>query len=198
MANSYWPDSKGSTWKYRTTGPFNSEYSDTATGEIKIINGISFTKFKYSRPDLIMGSTEAYIGSKDNNLYIAERRMPPANSLGLLFDYYGIFSNFNQSKGYSWEMQSGSALDFIAYCKGELISTDTSITVNGKSYPHVIHSRVNYDFDIQRSNPPGRQAYAYFDIYLAKGVGLIKKETTFSAQWGGNKFVTELLDYHIK
>ena len=68
---------------------------------------------------------------------------------------------------------------------------NTTKVVNGKTFTNVIHTQVDLQYDLGG----GFQSVAVYDIYLAKGVGMIESDTSIQ---GSPYDVSTLTSYSIK
>jgi hypothetical protein len=73
---------------------------------------------------------------------------------------------------------------------------DLTMTVQGRSYKNVIHTRVNLQYEIFGVTT---MSYMFYDYYVAKGIGIIKIVSEGDPDMApGISATTELLEYQIK
>jgi hypothetical protein len=189
--DTYQPMSKDSYWKYKTTGYYSLENTTTSTGTQKTIDGINYTIFNSVNTGQPAG--QALFGIKDHNYYsYAEGVSPQGGSFNVSY----LYLNDTASVGYSWQHVAGQGNGFAALTPGTIVEKGLSMTVSGKNYSDVIHSRIELQYAI-----PGIDTLSYFtyDYYVAKNVGVIKLIATGDPLLAnGATTTTELTEYTIK
>lgn len=188
--DSYQPLTQGSFWKYKQTGLFAGEYTLTATGTKKTVDGIEYVLMESSGSGQ---SSSAYYGVKDNNYYL---RVVGTSPGGLPFDLTQLYLNDKEAAGYTWPFAAGHGNDFAAFAPGKIIERDLTMTVQGKSYTNVIHTQVKLSYEIPEFGTMGGMIY---DYYMAKGVGVIRSEATVDSEFAPpGSAVAELVQFNIK
>jgi hypothetical protein len=82
----------------------------------------------------------------------------------------------NQAAGYTWTTtptDGGEINGYPAKTINTIKETNINKTVNGKQFSNVIHTQV----DLQYNLGDGFESFAIYDIYLAKGVGMIEMDS---------------------
>lgn len=190
--DTYQPMSKGSYWKVRTTGPFNGEYMMTATDEKRTVNGIDFTVFKNTSPQT--QTLDGLWGIKDHNYYTLVKGVSP--NTGAPFDLNFRYLNDTASVGFTWEHDAGQGNGFAAKTPGVILEKGITMTVEGKTYKDVIHTRLEMQYEIP---PFGMLIAGTYDYYIAKNIGVIRVDTELDPVFGGGvKAVSSLYEYSIK
>lgn len=185
---SYYPLTTGSFWKYKDslTGTFRE---GKAINRTKIINGIQYTAIL---PVPAAATDTAWYASPRPNYYAFVAGISPqGGSFDLLFHYL----NDTASVGTSWKYNAGSGNDLTAYITTTIMEKLPSMTVAGKIYQDVIHTRLDIAYDIL-GDELDMGTYHYF---TAKGVGIIKVRSDLSFM--GQTLIktsTDLVEYSIK
>lgn len=197
-ADSYFPQTLGSTWTYRDS--IYGEKTDTVNiYGVKIdvvtytING-STTDFNsgicYNADMLsgLNGNGMAYFFAKRHTFGLREPTVP----FGLT--YFELLID-TASIGYTWT----STPTANRLLNGDLIQSINTIrekgitkVVGGKTFTNVIHTSANFQILI---DGVGFHNIAYYDYYLAKGIGLIEKDTY---AYGNLNAVKTIMSYTIK
>jgi hypothetical protein len=189
----YQPFSKNSYWKYRQTGTLAGEQTITSTGQNRTVNGILCGVFN-STSTLTPGTTEGFFGVKDHNYYTVLKGASP--NTGAIIDVNFLYLNDTASVGYTWGNAAGTGNGFKAFTPGEIIEKGITITVEGKSYKDVTHTRVDLQYEIPGF---GVFTFATYDYYVAKNIGIIKVDTKGDDMWAsGLASEMNLIEYSIK
>ncbi|HEY8783484.1 MAG TPA: hypothetical protein VIM16_17790 [Mucilaginibacter sp.] len=198
-ANSYFPQTLGSTWTYRDS--IYGEKTDTAN-----IYGVKIASITYT----ITGSTTdfnsavCYDANVLSALNVSNIAYFYANkqTFGLRettppfgFTYFEFLTDTAASVGYSWtcsptgnRLLNGDPIQSINTVREKNITK----VVGGKTFTNVIHTSANFQIQI---DGVGFHNIAYYDFYLAKGVGLIEKDTY---AYGNLNAVQTIMGYTIK
>ena len=200
-ADSFFPETYGSTWKYRDS--IFGEATDVAPIYGVSIDTISFT---------INGNT-----SDINSLRCYDAtEISRVNGPGTAFYYvnghvfallestapYGLVAlqviTENQPKGYTWissPLCTPYGISLFLNNQVQTINTiqETNITkvVGGKTYTNVTHTSINLQVN---TNGFGFKNVANYDLYLAKGVGMIEKDAYI---YGDLNSVETIIDYSV-
>jgi hypothetical protein len=185
----YQPMSANSYWKYRQSGTFTGESTLTATGKKKTVNGIDYYIFNGSG----VGGGEALFGIKDHNYYQLAQGVAPN---GASFDINFLYLNDTASVGYTWQHQAGQGNGFTAHTPGTIVEKGITMTVEGKTYKDVIHTRMEIQYDMPVF---GSITFATYDYYIAKNIGVIKADSEGDPILTNNaKTASNLFEYSIK
>lgn len=189
--DSFQPVTKDSYWKYKVTGMFNFESSIKATGKSTVLNGIN-----YSIMSATGGSVKAdsYYGFRDGSYFTRVQGVEP-NS-GATFDLNMLYMKDNAKPGDKWTNDAGQGNGFAAKTPGEVIATGLTMTVAGKTYKDVVHTRVILQYILPEI---GTVNSAYYDYYVVKGIGVIRVDVNTSSDPEFDPLsVSELVEYQIK
>jgi len=198
QANTYLPETAGSTWRYRDS--IYSEPTDTATIAGVKIDTLTFT---------INGGTTDFNGRICYNVGISSIQNGPGTAYFFAENHtFGLFEQVTPfgltdfevlvdpaSAGYSWvsaptlnTLLNGSPIRSV----NTIVEKNIVKKVGLQTFTDVIHTSVNFEINV---NGAGFHNIAYYDFYLAKGIGLIEKD----AYVYGNLNETEtILNYNIK
>jgi len=186
VADSYFPLTSASTWKYAVTGAGGSDtLAVKITGATTLINGKTY----YNATSVYqqMGSSIGYFFGA-NHLYGTRGSNAMA---GLTIEFQ--FLNDTTAAGHKWissPTETGEVNGVPARTVNTIKEVNASKTVGGKIFSNVIHSRV----DLQYNYGSGFESAAIYDFYFAKGVGKIESATTIY----GSVYETEtIVSYHI-
>ncbi len=193
--NDYQPNTVGSYWKFKdsTTGAFSTM---TSTGKMKVLDGKNYYIFNSTSPSSSTVS-ESYL-LKANNFYDFNGLFSTGSSSGgIIFRYL----NDTLKVGSSWTLNAGgitsSGYTIPAVIKGKIIERGITKKVGANTFSNVIHSRMNMQYDYT-SVGLGVQEVGVYDIYVAKGIGIIKSQSKVGG-FGSNYSVTsDLVEYSIK
>jgi hypothetical protein len=197
-SDSYFPSTLGSTWKYRDSiyvlktdsAAFYGVEIDTITftinGATTDFNGnVCYDATEFSR---LKGPGTAYFYGYKHLFALFESVVPYGlTDLQLLVD--------TASVGYHWS--SGPSLTSLLNGNPvEAISTiqekNISKVIRGKIYTDVYHTSVYFRVDIKGV---WFQNLVYYDFYIAKGIGLIEKDTRVIGAFNSTQTI---VDYTIK
>jgi hypothetical protein len=201
-ANSYFPETFGSTWKYRDSiygektdkaaiyGVSDDTISYTITGGTSDLNGIKcYNADVFSRH---YGAGTAYFYNNSHVFGLLTKSAPYGFTfLQMLTDTAKV--------GYNWITSPVCSTYEQSVFRSKQVRTVNTIlernitrVVGGKTFTNVIHTSVNF----QMKNDSSRfQNIAYYDFYMAQGIGLIEKD----AYIYGNLNETEtIVEYNIK
>lgn len=185
----YNPLTSGTTWKFKDTAT-NAITTLTVTNAKKTISNVVYTG--------VVGSTAAQSDTawmaKDGANYY-ERAKGVSPNTGASYDFLFHYLNDTASVGYNWTYNAGQGNGFTAWIKTTIIERNISMTVGGKTYQNVIHTRLDLSYDILGSI----MDFGSYDFFVAKGVGIIKVRASLSS-FGVPLLQTcsDLFDYTIK
>jgi hypothetical protein len=182
---SYMPITEGTYWVYKDSGLSNSYDTTTILAEDTVMNGITFTKVHTVSA---IADTFGFYGIKDHNYYLN------AEESGITVTM--LVLNDTMSVGNSWVYDMGTINNVPARGTGTIVEKLNAFTVQGETYPDVIHSR----YVIALNFFGNYIDFATYDFYFAKGKGLIKlKSTVVDTGSGIDLTLTQdLIDYNIK
>jgi hypothetical protein len=198
-AGSYYPKTYGSTWTYRDS--IYGEASDTAAGIYGVKVGTRTYTMTSATTDFnsqvcynvgiasnLNGAGRAYSLAKDH-VYALLETDPPFGFTDMQFLVD------TASVGYTWEsipslntLLQGSPVR----CINIVLEKDISRTVNGQTYTNVYHTAINYQINL---NGSGFNNIAYFDFYVALGIGIIEKDAYY---YGDLNETETLVNYSVK
>jgi len=197
-SNSYLPQTFGSTWKYRdsiygekiNTASIYGVKIDTLT--VTINGGVtdfnSTICYNAEISSIQYGSGAAY--------FYAEKHLFGSHEQSALFGLADFeFLVDTASVGYTWinaptqnTLLNGSPLQSINTVREKGITK----IVGGKTFTNVIHTSANFQINIKGT---GFHNIAYYDFFLAKGIGIIEKD---SYVYGNLDETKTIIDYNIK
>ena len=197
-AISYFPQTYGSTWQYRDSlyglptdtfplkGVKNDVVNFTINGSTTDFN--SLVSYNLNVQSQLNGAGTAYYGALQHKYYLLVSSPPwGLTTLEILVD--------TASAGYRWYSTptlygtlSGSPV--IAY--NTILEKNITRVVNGVAFTNVTHTTTNFQINADNS---GFHNIAYFDFYLAQGVGLIEKDASY---YGYLNETETLMNYTIK
>ncbi len=187
-ADTYQPVTKGSFWKYKDSALTGATTLMTITGQQKTIGSRTYqvvTSETTGQPP-----AEAYF-------YVAKPvfglRQDVNNGIATTIEF--IYLNDTASVGYTWTDNMPPVNGLAARFIGTIMERNISKTVAGKNFTNVIHTQLNLEYDLPIL---GWTNFAVYDYYIAKGVGIIRIETTSTFGGFGIKTVADLIDYSIK
>jgi hypothetical protein len=157
----YQPLEAGSSWVYQDSAT-GVTTTLSATDSDTIVNGQSYTVFHA----LSGGQTADQYFSISSHDYF---------SFGV-FGYglpsvVSLYLNDTASAGYNWQVSAGTFNGYPAQIQGQIIDTGLIVTIGSNTFPNVIHSQVNMQYNVGSGF---QTPYATYDYYVAKGVGIIK------------------------
>lgn len=185
---SYNPTTAGSWWKYKDTAS-GIISTDTMLKRTNTINGIVYTAM--IGQNAILKDT-AWVASPQPNYYMYEKGVSP--NTGASYDMLFHYLNDTAAVGSNWQYTAGQGNGFTALIQTTIVERNISITVAGKSYSNVIHTRLVLTYDVYGSS---LDAMAY-DYFTAKGIGIIKVRSEGLTLLSGFKACSDLIDYSIK
>jgi len=184
---SYNPLSTGSWWKWKDTAS-GATTTSTVINKNKTANNIVYTALlsdNGSRTDT------AWAASPRPNYYLAAQGVSP--NTGAPYDLVFHFLNDTASVGYSWQYNAGQGNGFTSLIKTTIIAKGLSMTVEGKNYTDVIHTKLDLSYDIFGMV----MQFATYDYFTARGVGIIKVRTDINAFGTSMQTCMNLVDHKI-
>lgn len=185
--DTYQPVTAGSFWKYKDSAFTGQVTLMTATGTKKTFGGKTY--------DVIKSETAGQ-PAVEGYFYVAKPlygiRQDVNNGIATTIEF--IHLNDTASVGYSWTDNMPPVNGLSARFNGTIMERNISKTVTGKNFTNVIHTQLELEYEIPVL---GWTSFAVYDYYIAKGVGIIRIETTQT--FGGSlRTVADLIDYSIK
>lgn len=188
-SDSYLPLTSGSNWTYKDDiGEFNHYFvTITMTGATRVFNNKTY--YAASSASTKDNNSTVYFYAGDHT-YATRTFTDQANST-IEFQ----LGNDNEAVGYSWTTSptdNGLVNTFPARTINTIKEKNITKTVNGKTFNNVIHTRIDLQYDLGTGSFISE---AIYDVYLAKGVGMIQ----FDTRIGGALVETQTLsNYSIK
>ena len=187
-SSSYFPVTPGSSWVYNDaiTNGATSTNTISMTGKTVVING----KIYYAALNVspTKGNDTSYYYAADHDYAIRGSN----TAAGVTIELQA--GNDAQPAGYTWATipsDNGTIGSLPAQTINTIVEKNITKTVNGKVYLNVIHTRAN----LQYNAGTGFLTVATYDIYLAKGIGLIEADSSI----GGALYESETItSYTIK
>lgn len=192
---SWQPVSKNSYWKYKASNAAGDITNLISTGSSRVLNGKPFFEFNVEKSGLLQPS--AYFSKQDNryelqNIFTRMDIVNPRVYAGFVY----LVDN-NAKTGDTWEYDAGiSSIGQPAKIKGEVQSTNITLTIAGKSYRNVLLTKLQVLYKLDSQS--GYENFQSYYFYLARGIGIIKTDA-LSTGGGPNSFnvTEELIDYRI-
>ena len=187
-SNSYFPLTAG-TW---------TQYKDSATGRITKMTVTNRTTVRNNRLYTVVLSTTnsvtdsmlvAVIGPDYYHTFYGYS--PNTNAP---FDLTFYFLNDTASVGRSWYYNAGQGNGITAYITTRIMEKGLSLTIQGKPYTNVIHTRMTLAYDLGGIVVD----FADYDYYLAKGIGMVRVRGKMDQLGVFIETCSELTDYHIQ
>jgi hypothetical protein len=185
---SYNPTTAGSWWKYKDTAS-GSISTATMLKQTSTINGIVYTAMLGENATI---KDTAWAASPQPNYYLYQKGVSPntGSSYDLLFHYL----NDTAAVGTNWQYTAGQGNGFTALIQTTIVERNISMSVQGKTYSNVIHTRLVLSYDVYGQSLDG-MAYDYF---TARGIGIIKVRSEGLSLLSGFSACSDLIDYSIK
>ena len=157
----YQPLEAGSSWVYQDSAT-GITTTLSATDSDTVINSKSYTVFH-----AVSGgqTAEQYFNVSFHDYYSFG-----AFGYGLP-NVESLYLNDTASAGYNWQVSAGTFNGYPAQVQGQIIDTGLTVTIGSNTFPNVIHSQVNVQYNVGSGF---QTPYATYDYYVAKGVGIIR------------------------
>ena len=186
-SDSYLPVTSGSTWTYNdVVGGSNSPLTVKMTGGTTTINGKTY--YVSTSSSILKGTTTGYYYVANHSYALRAT----AASVNITLEMQ--LGNDEQNAGYSWTTvptDNGTVNGVSAKMINTIKEKNITKVVNGKTFTNVMHTQVDLQYDLGI----GFQSIAVYDIYLAKGVGMIESDTSIQ---GSPYEVATITGYTIK
>lgn len=188
-SDSYQPVTKGSYWKYRATaGSIIDTSTITMTGATATFNGKTY--YIANSTSRTTGASTGYYHADNHQISLR------ATSLmaGITAEFY--YLNDTMAVNHTWIStltDDGKVNGVPGRLVGKVIEKGVSKTVGGKAFANVIHTQLDLQYDYGLGT--GYMSTMTYDYYTAKGVGMIKVETSVGGVLIGS---TDIIDYAIK
>jgi hypothetical protein len=198
-ANSMFPQINGSTWQYRDSlyglptdtfplrGPHNDILTVTINSGTTDFNSLICYNAEV-QSQVFATTTPAYYAVLQHKEYLLVSSPPwGLTTMQVLVDTAAV--------GYQWYstptmMGVLNGNPVIAY--NTILEKNITRVVNGTTFTNVTHTSSNFQVNI---NNTGFHNIAYFNFYLAQGVGLIEKDVNY---YGLLNETETLINYSIK
>jgi len=183
---SYQPLTPGSWWKYKDSATGNT-YTNTIINTTKTINN---TVFRGVVSTLTQSDT-GYQAAPSPNYFLTQKGISPQ---GAPFDFLFHYLNDTASVGYNWSYVAGTGNGFTAYHKTTIVERGITVTIAGKTYNNVIHTKLDWSYDIMGTIFD----LSDYDFYIAKNVGVIRIRTVINGFGTFIQDCKDLVEYHIQ
>ena len=187
-AESYHPLSANSFWKFR----------DSATNTISTLKAINVTKSINGRTyTAILNMYGAQIdtvwaASPKPNYYYNMKGFSP--NTGAPFDLLFHYLNDTAAVGTSWDYNAGHGNGFTALMTTTIMAKNMTMTIAGKTYTNVIHTRLDLSYDLMGMVTD----FGFYDYYISKGVGIVRIRGELDAFGFVNVSCSDLVDHDIQ
>ena len=196
-ANSYFPETRGSTWKYRDS--IYGEKTDNGSTNVSKIDTVTIT---------ITGATTDINAAVCYNANVVSKQS--GSSVAYYYSFKHVFAVFEQTAtlgltnleflidnfnaGQTWQsvptkntLYNGSPARALSTVQEKNITK----IVGGKTFTDVIHTSVLFQVNVSNT---GFKSLANFDFYTARGVGIIEKDISV---YGYLNATETIMDYTI-
>lgn len=182
-SESYLPLTAGTFWLYSDSATGEQD-SATVLSEELVQNNIHYKKVKLGSD---ADETFSYYGILDHNYYIYGEIDTITATMLVLNDEMNV--------GGSWTYDMGMIGNVPARGTGTIVEKGISYIVQGATYQNVIHTR----YVIALNFLGAYVDFATYDFYFAKGIGIIKVQSSMADSSGGSEMsAQDLVDYTIK
>jgi hypothetical protein len=187
-ADSYFPVTPGSTWRYYDLVQSGSTDTITIkmTGGTSIFNNKTYYNAATSSTNSGAGTEYFYAANHSYAIRALNAYAGTTIELKLYNDTAAVGSNF-----ISTPTDNGLVDLLPARTINTVIAKNLTKTINGKTFTDVIHTEVDFQDDFSG----GYITQFSYDFYLAKGIGMIESQLTIL---GGTYEENVILDYSIK
>jgi hypothetical protein len=183
-SDSYQPNTKGSFWTYISDFPSTYTIKQVMTGTTKSINGNTY--YQYNETSSVAGTAEGNF-SHVNNIYKLRGNTVVA---GITVEFLYLDDAIAIGKTWTVPVTDNGMLNGIpAQIIGKVVEKGITKTVLNKTYTNVIHTNLELQYDMS-----GFSTVAVYDLYIAKGVGIIETDTDLL----GLQVTSKLSEYSIK
>jgi hypothetical protein len=187
-SNSYLPVTSGSTWRYLID--IAAGGTDTLTikmtGATATINGKTY--YSATSASKTLGSSPGYFYSA-NHIFAMRGTNAAAGfsiELQLLNDTVAV--------GHTWTTSptdNGYINGYPARTVNTIVEKNISKVIGGKNFTNVMHTQIDLQYDFGS----GFESFGGYDVYLAKGIGMIELDSSIL----GTLYETEtIMDYTVK
>ncbi|MGB8191569.1 MAG: hypothetical protein WCF67_06605 [Chitinophagaceae bacterium] len=189
LPDTYQPVTKDSYWKYKDSAFTGLITLMTATGQQKTINSKIYQVIKSETTGQPVAEGYFYTAKPIYGL-----RQDVNNGIATTIEF--TYLNDTASVGYKWTENMAPVNGNPARFHGTIMERNISKTVAGKNFTNVIHTQLLLEYELPFF---GWTEFAVYNYYVAKGIGIIRIETEFTA-FGqtGFRTVSDLIDYSIK
>jgi hypothetical protein len=187
-ADSYFPVTAGSTWRYLDFTQSGTEDTLTIkmTGVKTTINGKTYYNATSSSTETGTGTDYFYAA---NHIY-ANRALNSYAGTTVELKLFNDTASVGNSL-ISSPTDNGLVDSVPSRTVNTIIAKNLTKTVGGKTFTNVVHTEVDFQYDYSEGYSTG----FVYDFYLAKGIGMIESQLTIL----GSVYEEEvILDYSIK
>jgi hypothetical protein len=182
-SESYLPLTAGTFWVYNDSATSEQD-SAVVLNEELVQNNIHYKKVKLGSD---ADGTFSYYGILDHNYYIYGQIDTLTGTMLVLND--------ELNAGGSWTYDMGMIGNVPARGTGTIAEKGISYTVQGTTYQNVIHTRYVISFNLLGTYVD----FATYEFYFAKGIGIIKVQSSMADSSGGTETsAQDLVDYTIE
>ncbi|HEY1113386.1 MAG TPA: hypothetical protein VGE66_07485 [Chitinophagaceae bacterium] len=187
-STNYQPLTANSFWKYKDslTGAVSQA---TVVNKTKLINSRNYTA---ALSTMAQRTDTSWMAVDGPNYFIYADVVSPNTGAPatLLFHYL----NDTASVGYNWQYDAGHGNNFPAIVKTIIMERGITHTVEGKTYPDVIHTRLELNYNVMGTV----MKFGTYDYYIAKGVGIVRTRTLIDVMGMTMESSSNLLEYQVK
>jgi len=179
----YQPLEANSAWVYKDSAT-GVTTTIAATDSDTVINNKTYTVFHVTSA----GQTADEYFSINSHNYFSY-----GNFGNGLVNIELLYLNDTASPGYNWQASAGTVNGYPAQVQGEILDTGLTVTIGTNTFSHVIHTEISLAYNVGGGF---QTPYAIYDYYVAKGIGIIKIESSFPTV--GFTSDLELVSYTIQ
>lgn len=187
-SGNYFPLTSGTYWKYKDSAD-GTITTTTVTDQKKTIGTRTYTMIT-ALSGTQVDTVYAAVDGPNYYYYVAESVPGSGGPVSLLLNYL----NDTASVGYNWQYAAGQASGSTITVKTTIVEKGLQLTVNGKSFTNVTHTRLDLSTSLFGSN---LQLGAY-DFFIAQGVGIIILRANVGAFGSSTVTSSSITDYHIQ
>jgi hypothetical protein len=184
-SGAYFPLTTGSFWKYRDSAS-GVISTNTVVAATRAINNILYKGIKATGvPDT------GWAAAPQPNYYLSQKGISP--NTGASYDLTFHYLNDTAAVGATWQSVAGQGNGFAATVNTTVIERGITMTVSGRSYSNVIHTRVGLSYDLLGNV----MQFGTYEYFIARGVGIIKIQSDLGGFGASFKACSDLVDHKI-
>jgi hypothetical protein len=187
-ADSYFPVTAGSTWRYFDIKQDGTTDTITrkATGATTVFNGKTYYNVSSKSTESGAGTEYYYAANHIFSMRALNAYAGTTVDLKLFNDTVSVGTNL-----ISEPTDNGMIGNVPVRTISTVVEKNITKTVGGKTFNNVIHTQVDFQYDFSE----GYGTSFIYDFFLAKGVGIIESQLTIL----GSVYEEEIiLDYSVK